>query len=264
MSKLAVFLQFLTAYATAFFTQSMTDQRIYHAASFRIVGGTVAPAGAYPFMVSLRQYPNKHFCGGTIVNNLWILTAGHCMEKKSIATVFAVVGTNKLNFGGIILKLHKIVFHPSYDDRDPTADDIAMIRLRFPLRYSATIAPVTLDTVLLQSIINVTLIGWGETTYNGSLSNNLLELSTQTLSHAACKLYWPYVFNEDHICTKFETGKGHCAGDSGGPLLYTDSKTQVGVISLRYRRGCGEMFPDVFGKVSSYVPWIQMIINTQS
>ncbi|GJQ80467.1 hypothetical protein Trydic_g12365 [Trypoxylus dichotomus] len=263
MSKLAVLVPFLAAYAIAFTTQSLADQRNHHPGTFRILGGKVAPTGAYPFMVSLRSYPNEHFCGGTIVNNLWVLTAAHCMAGKSMESIFAVVGTNTLNFGGLAVEVHKIVIHPDYNNTGYESNDIAMIQLDSALSYSATIAPVTLDTAVSQSTIHVTVVGWGETRNKGPPSNNLRELSTQTLSQAACSLYWSDQFNADQICTKFQSEKGFCHGDSGGPLIYTNSKTQVGIASFSFRGGCGKMFPDVFGRVSSYVSWIQSTVNSQ-
>ncbi|GJQ80509.1 hypothetical protein Trydic_g12400 [Trypoxylus dichotomus] len=259
MSKLAVVAPFLTACAFTLATQSSVNQD--HDASFRILGGKVAEAGAYPFMVSLRWYPNQHFCGGTIVNNLWVLTAAHCMIRKSTEDVFAVVGTNKLNSGGFSMGVRKVIIHP-YFNNTRKSNDIAMIQLRSALKYSDTIAPVILDLALSQSVVNVTLIGWGYTTTEGPLSTYLRELSTRTQPHVACTIYWPNVVNADQICTEFPFGKGLCKGDSGGPLIHTESKTQVGVLSFHSFLGCGEILPDVFGRVSSYVHWIWSIIHS--
>lgn len=52
--------------------------------SGRIVGGSEASKGQFPHQVSLQWgmpplIKNKHFCGGSIINELWILTAGHCI-----------------------------------------------------------------------------------------------------------------------------------------------------------------------------------------
>ncbi|GJQ80470.1 hypothetical protein Trydic_g12368 [Trypoxylus dichotomus] len=263
MSKLAVLILFLTAYTTALAAKSLVGKGLHHVGSFRILGGDVAPDGAYPFMVSLRRYPNKHFCGGSIVNNLWVLTSAHCIAGESIGSVFAVVGTNLLSFGGYAAEVRKIIMHPNFNDTGDELDDIALLQLDSPLSYSATIAPVTLDTSTSQSIINVTLIGWGTTRNKGSMSNFLRELSTQTISQATCSLYWSAGLNADHICTKFRNGKGFCSGDSGGPLINTNSKKQVGVAAFNFDDGCGMMLPDVFSRISSYMSWIQSTTNPQ-
>lgn len=44
----------------------------------QVVGGEEAPVGRYPFIVSL-QYNLEHFCAGSILNERWIVTAGHCI-----------------------------------------------------------------------------------------------------------------------------------------------------------------------------------------
>ncbi|GJQ80510.1 hypothetical protein Trydic_g12401 [Trypoxylus dichotomus] len=263
MSKLAVFCPFLAAYAITLAMQSSVDQEIHHDASFRILGGKVATAGAYPFIVSLRKHPNQHFCGGTIVNNLWILTAAHCMINESTADVVAVVGTNNLKSGGFAVRVRKVTMHPHFNNTGYKSNDIAMIQLRSALKYSATIAPVALDTGLSQSVINVTLIGWGYSKAEGPLSTKLRELSTKTQPHIACTIYWPGEFNDDQICTEFPFGRGFCNGDSGGPLIHTETKKQVGIVSFYSPLGCGEILPDVFGRVSSYELWIWRTIHAR-
>lgn len=41
----------------------------------RIVGGEIAERGQFPYQVQL-QFVGTHFCGGAILNENWIVTAG--------------------------------------------------------------------------------------------------------------------------------------------------------------------------------------------
>jgi secreted trypsin-like serine protease len=46
----------------------------------RIVNGTNAPQGKYPSVVSL-MYNGVHACGGTILNEKWLLSAASCIQE---------------------------------------------------------------------------------------------------------------------------------------------------------------------------------------
>lgn len=45
----------------------------------RIVGGIELDISDAPYQVSL-QRGQQHFCGGSVINNNWVLTAAHCTE----------------------------------------------------------------------------------------------------------------------------------------------------------------------------------------
>lgn len=52
----------------------------------RLVNGRNADPGEFPHQVSLQwgylpHFTYRHFCGGSIINESWILTAAHCLAS---------------------------------------------------------------------------------------------------------------------------------------------------------------------------------------
>lgn len=106
------------------------------------------------------------------------------------------------------------------------------------------------------------LIGWGRTSTNGDIPNNLQHLNTNTVTHAICQQYWFWV-NTDQICALTQAGQGACYGDSGGPLIQSSNRVQVGIVSYGASFGCAIDIPDVYVRVSSYGSWINDSISSE-
>lgn len=51
----------------------------------RIVGGSDATPGQFPYQVSLRM-DDAHICGGSIIAADWVLTAAHCVVENGKGT----------------------------------------------------------------------------------------------------------------------------------------------------------------------------------
>lgn len=130
----------------------------------RIVGGSNAQAGQVPWQVSLRHL-NSHFCGGSIINQRWILTAAHCLPSFSASTVTVVTNTLTLNSGGDVYRASRLIMHPNYSSA-LIRNDVALVQVSSNIVYrSNTVQPARLPTsAFTSSNVQGVVSGWGSTT----------------------------------------------------------------------------------------------------
>jgi len=57
----------------------------------RIIGGTSASSGEFPFAVALTRN-GQIFCGGTVYESLYVVTAAHCFRDETGAISFDTTG----------------------------------------------------------------------------------------------------------------------------------------------------------------------------
>ncbi|XP_046747997.1 chymotrypsin-1-like [Diprion similis] len=224
----------------------------------RIVGGTNAADGAYPYQVSLR-ISNSHFCGGSIINQRWILTAAHCITsyQSNPSRIQVVVGTNKLNEGGDVYVAVRAIPHPRYSSL-LIRNDVALIEVEEDIVYDSKVQPIPLPTEdFTKTDYPATLTGWGSTSFPSTgAPNDLQQISLNIISQEAC-LARSILTSASNICTLTVAGEGACHGDSGGPLV--SDGIQVGIVS--WGTPCAVGDPDVFARVWSFIDWINGYVN---
>ncbi len=77
----------------------------------RIVGGTDAVPGSWPWQVLLdfKGFPGPQWCGGSILNEYWIVTAAHCFGPGTIPSNYTVtVGKERASLSHFIT--HPLIF----------------------------------------------------------------------------------------------------------------------------------------------------------
>ncbi|XP_053674317.1 chymotrypsin-1-like [Anopheles nili] len=229
----------------------------------RIVNGTDASILDYPFMISLRGSTGGHSCGGSILSELWVLTAAHCVSSTTPYLQTIQVGRTNISRDAdeSVYGIAQVVSHPNYDSRNSHLNDIALLKLQRPLEFSEYVQPVKLPESLFEveddlDDLGVTLIGWGLLETGGSSPSTLQRVDYYVVPNEQCNEYHTSTIYPSHICAAFpDGGKGQCSGDSGGPLLHHD--VQVGIVSWSIKP-CGVApYPGVLTKVSHHIDFIR-------
>ncbi|MGB0383728.1 MAG: trypsin-like serine protease, partial [Ardenticatenaceae bacterium] len=226
-----------------------------------IVGGEEAEEGAWPWMAALVD-PNGggQFCGASLIDSEWVLTAAHCVEDSSPEDLDVVLGRHDLDSSqGEQIDVSQIIVHPDYD-ADTNDSDIALLRLATPSSQQAISIVGPSDSNLFAAGIMSTITGWGATEQGGAGSNVLLQVSVPIVSHETCNA--PEAYNgqitDNMLCAGVaDGGQDSCQGDSGGPLVVPngDGWMQAGVVS--WGDGCAQ--PNKYGvyaHVASAKQWI--------
>ncbi|XP_062562016.1 serine proteinase stubble [Armigeres subalbatus] len=240
----------------------------------RIVGGKNAPFGRWPWQVSVRRtsffgFSSTHRCGGAVINDNWIATAGHCVDDLLTSQIRIRVG--EYDFSHVQEQLPyteravaRKVVHPKYNFFTYEFD-LALVKLEQPLVFAPHISPICLpatDDLLIGE--NATVTGWGRLSEGGTLPSVLQEVSVPIVSNDRCKSMFLRAGRHEFIpdiflCAGHETGgQDSCQGDSGGPLQVKAKDGHyflAGIIS--WGIGCAEAnLPGVCTRISKFVPWI--------
>ncbi|CAG9562913.1 unnamed protein product [Danaus chrysippus] len=214
----------------------------------RIVGGEEANIEDYPYQVSY-TFNNSYFCGGFIVSENYILTAGHCSQNVDPSTVVLRAGSSYRQ-NGTIIPIAEVMAHPEYDD--PAFDkDVGFMRTAEPIQFSDTIQPIQLAERERPLVGDIQVTGWGRLKQGQNpIPNRLMRVKVPVVNYWQCTLSYFSVLTKNMFCAGnfFLGGQGTCQGDSGGAAIQ-DGKA-VGIVS--FGRGCGQAFsPSVFANIAS-------------
>ncbi|KAK8378547.1 hypothetical protein O3P69_011208 [Scylla paramamosain] len=246
----------------------------------KIVNGEYTEPNEYPWQVMLNMRwtdGKQRTCGGSIINEEWILTAAHCTFRTNHAqtnllypSVRVLVGahifTKPSATGGYWVPASSVHMNPGYT----LSTDIALIKLRKPLTFSDKIAPICLPPSTWSPLSfedePLTLTGWGRIE-TGGMSYKLKEYDTVGYNFPACNAFYGYNLKETQMCTDGSEEKHTCSGDSGGPVMFTESNGriyQAGVISFGATNTCRDKSPDGQVRVAAFADWIDEVMAENS
>ena len=266
-----------------------------HSPRPRIVGGGIAEVGEYPWFVRL-EFPNGQ-CGGSLLNNEYVLTAAHCIKYGQLR-VDVILGDQKINFttDARTVKIpnaktrRKDAIHPEYDNNETEGQyDFALFKLAKKIIWKdyPNIRPICLPTDPDEEYVGrkAIVVGSGSNIkFDSATVKYAKELVVKVANKTVCEAGTFYdddnsQFLDSYLCVEPVVKGGHqsaCTGDSGGPLVATRSPQDdgvtpgqnyelIGVASFLKNVGIVDCvrkdMVNYFGRVTTVLDWIEGIMK---
>jgi len=253
-------------------------------AGTRVVGGTAAKLGDWPWVVALgykkNQGETQYLCGGALIGPSHLITAAHCVRSdlKTVLLGEHILGNDTDRAHPQEIEVGESTRHPAYSGRT-YSNDIAVIKLSRPALFNSHVQPLCLPS-LAPSLLNTTsegnamfIAGWGAVRFNGPTSKTLLQGLVTVISEEECK--WKLArfrnikIGRSKLCARDLADKvDACQGDSGGPLMTKRVASDgierwflAGVVSFGYKCAVPG-FPGVYSRVTEYEEWVRRTVNS--
>ncbi|NWZ87205.1 FA9 factor, partial [Poecile atricapillus] len=233
----------------------------------RVVGGSDSMKGEVPWQVLLVNSKGLGFCGASIINEKWVVTAAHCLKPGYTHNITAVAGEHDLRSEEHTEQRRRVVRllpHPTYNASiNEYHNDIALLELERPFIFNSYVTPVCLGSrefsnALLRQGMG-TVSGWGKLFFRGRTATTLQVLKVPFVDRPTCLKSTSTSILQNMFCAGFPSGgKDTCEGDSGGPHTTEIEGTWFLTGITSWGEQCA--LPGKYGiytRVSKYVKWIK-------
>jgi len=240
----------------------------------RIVGGTESTKTDWPWMAGI-LYSDRisnydaQFCGASVIDKNWVLTAAHCIKEESTTElqpqdIEVLIDAHDLKSNeGKRIKVKRIILHPDYNPKTYN-NDIALIELAAPTD-TETLPLYESGGDLAGSV--ATAIGWGYTKPDDSYSaaTKRQQVNLPIVTNNECNAAFYEEITGTMMCAGFLAGgKDTCQGDSGGPLVINQNSKWMLAGVTSWGEGCAKPgFYGVYARVSALKDFIRKYVPAQ-
>lgn len=243
-----------------------------------IIGGERINISQRPYtaLIVRANNPDSASCSAVIIDDQWILTAGHCVDQGvNSEDILVKVDVNRTTDEVQVLEVEEIFMHPGFATGRFTqfGNDIALLKLKTPVTFNNRVQKIALASPADANLITAgtigTLSGWGDTSSNpedpANFDLNTVDLPIVSLSDANNV----NAFNGRILANMLPAGsrsnnRGSCSGDSGGPFVVPDGNGGQLLAGISSFGQCDEDVNgpfSVFTRISTHVSWVQSVIN---
>lgn len=261
----------------------------------RILGGQDAGFGQFPWtaLIQIKGHQLDKMCAGTLVNNRFILTAGHCVQycgegllpncsrpipfsELTFKVVLGEYDVNNKYKESTIQRYHAtdIYIHPQFTNIFRLRDnnfleseprhDVALLKLDRYVKPAPNIGSICLPPIslYLEPGTLATVTGWGRLgVHQGAPHSSTLQAVTvPVLTRQECaEQPGASIPTDDQLCGGLSNSRqSSCPGDSGGGLMVRDEDYRwsiIGIVSTGPSE-CG-LTPVIYHNVLSSIGWVQ-------
>lgn len=188
----------------------------------RVTGGAISSPNQFPYQAALViSLPTEQsFCGGSLISTNFVLTAGHCLDTATMATV--LLGAHDVSLSSETTRSIQLVMQGNFrihEDYNSTQyqNDIALLALPRPVQENSFINIIALpgwsqvDTTFAGS--QAVISGWGRYLDTVDLlSDTLRYVNLNLLANTGCTPFFGAAVTEMKICSAGTNRVGPCGG----------------------------------------------------
>uniref|UniRef100_A0A8C6TNX8 Peptidase S1 domain-containing protein n=1 Tax=Neogobius melanostomus TaxID=47308 RepID=A0A8C6TNX8_9GOBI len=226
----------------------------------RIVGGAEASPGSWPWIVSL-SYGINPYCGGSLINELWVLTAAHCIDPPGQASTLTMFKSRLKTNNTVSRDIDSVWCHPEFNQTGELENDICLLKLSAPVAFTEHIRPICLGArgSTFPAGFPSWVAGWGYLDESENRPEALQEVTVPIVGINECRCLNKYYIPNGTICAGYPSGGRDSCQVSASSIAHLGVKKRhyldVGIVS--FGDGCARPnLPGAYTLVPEYEDWI--------